>query len=191
MMTLIKPWLLLAFIFCLSACATVLDATSDKPIQPDPGKRTFGTYLDDEKLESVITVNLRKAGRGLENAHINVFCFNGVVLLTGEVPSQELRQLAADTARNISTVRQVHNELLIQSNSTFFSRTNDNWIASKIRSKVLLEEIESDRVKVIVENRVVYLMGLLTREEAQTISEMAAEITGVDKVVRVFEYIAR
>lgn len=183
--------LLFSCVTLLVACTPVMHATNDKPIQPDPGKRTFGTYIDDEKLESVITVNLRKTGPGLANAHINVFCFNGVVLLTGEVPSQELRQLAGDTARDIAQVRQVHNELLVQSNSTFFSRTNDNWLGSKIRSKVLLADIESERVKVIVENRVAFLMGLLTRAEAQTVSELAASIEGVQKVVRVFEYIDR
>lgn len=178
-------------IIFLSACVTLMDATNSKPIEPDPGKRTFGTYIDDEKLEDIITVNLRKTDPGLDSAHINVFCFNGVVLLTGEVPSAQLRTTAGDTSRTISKVRQVHNELLIQNNSTFFSRTNDNWIASKVRSKILVAEIESERVKVIVENRVVYLMGLLTREEAQTISEIAANTEGVEKVVRVFEYISR
>lgn len=190
-MAFIKTLILLAGIFSLSACVTVMDATNEKPIEPDPGKRTFGTYLDDEKLENIITVNLRKTGPGLEAAHINVFCFNGVVLLTGEVPSHELRTLAGETSRAISKVRQVHNELLVQSNSTFFSRTNDNWIASKVRSKILVADIESERVKVIVENRTVYLMGLLTREEAKTISEMSAKVDGVEKVVRVFEYINR
>lgn len=190
-MKLVKIALGMCLIWSLSACVSVMDATNNEPIRPDPGKRSFGTYIDDEKLENVIAVNLRKTGPGLESAHINVFCFNGVVLLTGEVPSQDLRQLAGETARKISQVRQVHNELLVQSNSTFFSRTNDNWLASKVRSKVLLAEIESERVKVIVENRVVYLMGLLTREEAQTVSEMVAETSGVEKVVRVFEYIDR
>lgn len=173
----------------LSGCVTVMDATSEKPIQPDPGKRSFGTYLDDQKLESVISVNLRKTGPGLEKAHINVFCFNGVVLLTGEVPSRELRELAGETARDIAQVRQVHNQLLIQNNATFFSRTNDNWLASKVRAKVLLADIESERIKVIVENRVVYLMGLVTEQEARKVAESAANTDGVNKVVRVFEYI--
>ena len=112
-----------------------------------------------------------------------------MVLLTGEVPSRELRELAGETARNIAQVRQVHNQLLIQSNATFFSRTNDNWLASKVRSKVLLADIESERIKVIVENRVVYLMGLVTEQEAKKVAESAANTDGVTKVVRVFEYI--
>ena len=99
---------------------------------------------------------------------------------------------AGETVRAISKVRQVHNELLVQSNATLFSRTNDNWIATKLRSKILVNhDIESDRVKSVVENRVVYLMGLLTREEANLVSSIAAGISGVEKVVRVIEYIER
>lgn len=179
--------------FCiLSACVTMLDATSDGPIEPDPGKRTFGAYVDDQRLEAMIQVNLRKADPRLADAHINVMSFNGVVLLTGEVPSSDLRQAAGETVRAISKVRQVHNELLVQSNSTVFSRTNDNWIATKLRSKILANrDIESERVKIVVENRVVFLMGLLTREEANLVSGIAAEISGVEKVVRVIEYIER
>lgn len=179
-------------ILSLTACVSMHEATSDGPIEPDPGKRTFGTYIDDQRLQSIVEVNLGKADPRLAEAHINVMCFNGVVLLTGEVPGADLRQLAGDTTRGINTVRQVHNELGVQSNSTMFSRSNDNWIATKLRTKILSnKDIESDRVKTVVENRVVYLMGLLTREEADLVSEIAAGVEGVQKVVRVIEYIER
>ena len=184
--------LLFGLLLALNGCVTMLDATSDGPIEPDPGKRTFGAYLDDQRLEAMIQVNLRKADPGLADAHVNVKSFNGVVLLTGEVSSNDLRQAAGETVRSISKVRQVHNELLVQSNATFFSRTNDNWIATKLRSKILVNhDIQSDRVKTVVENRVVFLMGLLTREEANLVSSIAAGISGVEKVVRVIEYIER
>lgn len=174
----------------LSGCVTLLDATNDGPIDADPGKRNLGQYFSDEKLETIIAVNLRKASPELEEAHINILCFNNVVLLTGEVPSKNARQIASETARSIKQVRQVHNELLIQSNATFFSRTNDNWLATKVRSKLIANrEIDAERVKVVVENRVVYLMGLLTRSEANTVAQVAASVRGVEKVVRVFEYI--
>jgi osmotically-inducible protein OsmY len=184
--------LLFNLLFAFSGCVTMLDATSDGPIEPDPGKRTFGAYVDDQRLEAMIQVNLRKADPRLADAHINVMSFNGVILLTGEVPSSDLRQAAGETVRAISKVRQVHNELLVQSNSTVFSRTNDNWIATKLRSKILANrDIESERVKLVVENRVVFLMGLLTRDEANLVSGIAAEVSGVEKVVRVIEYIER
>lgn len=174
----------------LSGCVTLLDATNDGPIDPNPGKRSLGQYFSDENLETIIAVNLRKASPELEKAHVNVTAFNDVILLTGEVPSKDLRQVASETARSIKQVRQVHNELLVQSNATFFSRTNDNWLATKVRAKLIASrEADAERVKVVVENRVVYLMGLLTRNEANIVSQAAAGIDGVEKVVRVFEYI--
>lgn len=191
-MSAIRAFFIASLLLCVTGCVTVLDAVNEKPIESDPGKRTLGAYMDDERLETIISVNLRKTAQGLAEAHINALSFNGVVLLTGEVPSNELRQLAGETVRGISQVRQVHNELLVKSNSTFFSRTNDNWIATKIRAKLLaIRDIESDRVKTVVENRNVYIMGLLTREEADQVSEMAADVSGVEKVVRVVEYVTR
>lgn len=186
----LRPILIAIFATLFTGCVTMLDATSNGPIQPDPGKRSIGAYMDDQRLETIVNVNLRKADERLSGAHINVMSFNNVILLTGEVPSNDLRQIAGETVRSINKVRQVHNELKVQSNSTFFSRTNDNWIATKLRSKILAHPgIESERVKTVIENRVVYLMGLLTREEANIVSELAASVSGVEKVVRVIEYI--
>lgn len=174
----------------ISGCVTLLDATNNGPIDPEPGKRSLGQYFADKNLETIIAVNLRKASPELADSHINILCFNGVVLLTGEVPSKDLRQAASETVRSIKQVRQVHNELLIQSNSTFFSRANDNWLATKVRAKFIINrDIDAERIKVVVENRVVYLMGLLTRSEATTASQVAADTSGVEKVVRVFEYL--
>jgi osmotically-inducible protein OsmY len=186
----IKLIQLFAFGVLLMGCVPMLDATTDGPINPDPGKRDLGQYFSDEKLETIIALNLRKANPELAGAHINVLCFNNVVLLTGEVPSAEMKQLASKTARKISQVRQVHNELLIQTNSTFFSRRNDNWLATKIRSKLIADgSVKIERIKVVVENGVVFLMGLVNRKEAETISQTAASVKGVDKVVRAFEYL--
>ena len=181
-------WLALAWLLC--SCVTLLDATNDTPIEPDPGKRSFGAYVDDERLETIIAVNLKKQNAGLESAHINVKVFNAVVLLSGEVASRELKELASETVRGLSKVRQVHNELQVQPNSTMSMRTADNWIATKVRSQMIADRaIQAERVKVIVEGRVVYLMGLLTRAEADMVSELAASVRGVAKVVRVIEYI--
>lgn len=192
MNTLLKLTCTVLFVVMTSGCVTVLDKVNDEPIQPDPGKRTFGTYMDDERLETILAVNLKKTNPELANAHINVESYNGVVLLTGEVPSKELKQAAGEIARDVASVRQVHNEILVRPNSTVFSRSNDSWISTKVRTKLLANRnIESERVKIVVENRIVYLMGMLTRGEADLASEVAASVSGVDKVVRVIEYVGR
>ncbi len=191
-MYLLKKSPLFLMMILLSGCAAFLDATTHNTIEHDKGKRSFGRYIDDENLETVLTVNMRKTGPALASAHINVTSFNGIVLLTGEVPSRKLKMLAGETARSNTSVRQVHNQLLVKSNSTLFSRTNDGWIATKVRSKIVRDgSVESERVKVIAENRIIYLMGLLTHPEAKTVSELAATIKGVEQVVRVIENIER
>ncbi len=181
--------ILTATIF-MSGCVSILDATREEPIQIDPGKRSFGGYMDDKQLKTVISVNIKKADPKLKDAHINVHTYNAVVLLTGEVENGELRRLAADTARKVNKVRQVYNELSVGPKTTFLSRTNDNWIHSRIKSKLVFNtDIDSDRVEIIVEDNVVYLMGKLTKVQAEKITEVVRTSRGVDKVVRAIEYI--
>ncbi|MFT5083569.1 MAG: osmotically-inducible protein OsmY [Lentisphaeria bacterium] len=180
----------LIFSLLMSACVTVIDATSEAPIQTDPSKRSFGGYIDDKQLQTIVAVNLKKASPELDEAHINTHSYNSVILLTGEVPSSELRELAGTTARQISRVRQVYNELTIGAKSSFSDRANDNWIHSKIRTKLLLNrDINSGRVEIIVENGVVYLMGLLTQVQTEKVTDVVRTTKGVKKVVRTIEYI--
>ncbi len=174
----------------LAGCVSVLDATTDEPIKRDPGKRTFGAYIDDKQLKTIISVNLRKADPQLEQANINVTIYNSVVLLTGQVPTKELREKAGQVARSANKVRQVYNELQILPNTSFLSRTNDSWLATKINTKLMAhKDIDSDRVVVIVENSTVFLMGLLTRVQSEKITDVARSTKGVSKVVRAIEYI--
>lgn len=174
----------------LSGCATVLDATHDGPIQPDPGERTFGTYIDDQQLETITKVNIGKAHPQLKAANIDVTSFNGVVLLTGQVPSNELRNLAGGTAQQVHSVRQVYNEIQVRGTTSMLARTSDTWLTTKVKSVLMTDkEIDSGRIKVITENGVVYLMGLLTRHEAENAAEKARTVGGVQKVVKAVEYI--
>ncbi|HEY7774243.1 MAG TPA: BON domain-containing protein [Marinagarivorans sp.] len=174
----------------LSGCSSFLAATYDGPIEQDPGQRTRGKVIDDREITTLLKVNLVKADPSLDDANIAVLCYNGVVLLAGQVPSNELRELAGDTARNINAVRQVHNQLTVASKATIYSRANDNWIGTKIRAKLFNStQVESNRVKILVENRVVYIMGLLTESETQHVTELARTTEGVDKVVRAVELV--
>ncbi|WP_078085704.1 BON domain-containing protein [Microbulbifer mangrovi] len=174
----------------VSGCATVLDATHDGPIQPDPGERTFGTYIDDQQLETITKVNIGKAHPQLKVANIDVTSFNGVVLLTGQVSSNELRNLAGGTAQQVHSVRQVYNEIQVRGTTSVLARTSDTWLTTKVKSVLMTDkEIDSGRIKVITENGVVYLMGLLTRHEAENAAEKARTVGGVQKVVKAVEYI--
>lgn len=181
---------LLGLSLLLNACTTVVNATTSEPIEPNPGKRTLGTKLDDGRLERIATVNLNKVDDRLAEAPISVHSHNEVVLLVGQVPNQELRELAGQTVNQLPRVRQVHNELEVEAPISFLARVNDNWLGTKIKTKLLANrDIEGSRVKVIVENNTVYLMGLVSRTEGEEITNVARHTRGVQKVVRVFEYI--
>lgn len=184
-------WLvLLTVILFTSACVTIIDATTDEPIKTDPNERSFGGYIDDKNIRTVVAVNIKKASAALDEAHVNVYVYNGVVLLTGEVQSQTQRDLAGKTARDVTRVRQVYNELQVQPKSKFMDRTVDNIMQTKINAKLMLnKDIESGKVKVIVENDVAYLMGLLTRVQTEKITDVVRKQPGIKKVVRAIEYI--
>ena len=186
----IWPGLLLIGIVTATGCTSAINVVTSEPIQPDARETSFGTDIDDWQMATLIGVNIKKANTLLEKSHINVHAYNKIILLTGEVPSNEMRALAGETARNFRGVRLLHNELQIQGATTLLARTNDGWLSTKVKTKLLANrKIKSRRVKVITENGAIYLMGLVTRSEADTITAVASNTRGARKIVRVFEYV--
>lgn len=173
----------------LAGCSHLVGAVRSEPIKDTPAKRTFGRYIDDQIVETKALVNLRKADPQLKESHLVVVSYNGIVLLTGQVPSEALRKKAAETVARIATVRRVHNELQVMGKTTLLIRSNDNWITGKIATRLALTENSgSERIKVVTENSVVYLLGLVSREEAATAAKIASQAQGVQRVVQLFEY---
>ncbi|WP_020207917.1 BON domain-containing protein [Gilvimarinus chinensis] len=173
-----------------SGCTSIISATTDEPITIDPGKRSLGVKIDDQQIETIAAVNINKAHPMLNDAPVSVHSFNAVVLLVGQVPTNELRELAGNTARKLPNVRQVHNELQVQAPISLLAGANDSWLTTKIKSKLLTNrDIDSGRLHIVTENNSVFLMGLVTHAEAEAITDVARHTGGVQKVVRVFEYI--
>jgi len=186
----IKKIALLTTLLSLSACATIIDTTTNEPIETDPGERSFGTYLDDERLEVIASVNINKAHPDLRLAHVNATSFNNIMLLTGQVPTEALKLLAQQTTEEISNIEKVYNELQIKGNTALLVRTNDSWLSTKTKAVFIADDIiDSSKIKVVVEDGVVYLMGRLTQTEADYATKVASTIIGVQEVVKVFEYL--
>lgn len=173
----------------LSGCAKIIEVTTSEPIQISTNKRSLGTRLNDNQIETVARVNLNKASPELEQARIHIDSFNGIVLLTGQVPTEALRQLAGTTVGQINTVRQLHNEILVAPRTRLPTHTKDAWLTTKLRTKLIASNIQSSRIHIITESKTVYLMGLVSRHEADRITEMARTTKGVAQVVKVFEYL--
>jgi osmotically-inducible protein OsmY len=181
--------LLLSFVLA-QGCSTIWSSTRTEPIEESDADRTIGTLIEDEVIENKALVNIDKADPELAQSHIVATSYNGILLIAGQVRTEELRQTAANTAAKIKKVRRVHNELTVSGKTSMVIRSNDSWITTKIKSKMLSNStIEGNRIKVVTENGVVYLMGLITKEEADRAAELARKTTGVQKVVRIFEYI--
>lgn len=173
----------------LNGCAKIITVTTSEPIQISTNKRTLGTKINDQQLETVARVNLNKASTQLEDAHINIDSFNNIILLTGQVPNEQLRDLAGSTVAKINSIQQVHNELTSGTPTDFQARSIDSWITTKIKTKLVASNIQSRRIRIITEARTVFLMGLVSRYEADRITDVAKNTDGVQQVVKVFEYI--
>lgn len=182
---------LMLLLLTIDGCATIRKANPNAgPISEDYSKRTLGTVIDDQQIESRAKVNIAKAHADLAKAHVVVVSFNGVVLLAGQVASEELRNLAAETVKNMRKVRIVHNELSIAGPTSLIARGNDAWLTTKVKTAMAASsDVVARRIKVVTENGVVYMMGLVTRDEADAAVRLARKRYGVQKIVKVFEYI--
>jgi osmotically-inducible protein OsmY len=143
----------------------------------------------DERIE--IQSSNRISERLKDQVHVNVTSFNRQVLLTGEATTEALKQEVERIVQGVPDVRSVMNELQIGKPSELGARSNDTYITSVVKSRmVTANKFNPIHVKVVTEAGVVYLMGLVTRKEADDATQVARTTSGVRRVVRVFEYIA-
>ncbi|MBA4142588.1 MAG: BON domain-containing protein [Nitrosospira sp.] len=188
-----KKLLLLALLLqSLSGCA-LLVATGvvtgvGAGVAVSQDRRTSGMFVEDEavELKSGRLIS-EKFGRG---AHVNVTSFNRHVLLTGEAPSETARKEIEAIVRGVEHVRGVTNEISVSEASSFASRSNDALITSKVKARFMDGGMfRVNHVKVVTEDSVVYLLGLVKAEEAESAVDIAKATGGVRKVVKVFEYV--
>jgi osmotically-inducible protein OsmY len=151
-------------------------------------RRAGETYLADEAIEirALNRINEKFGGK----VHVNVTSYNMKVLLTGEVPDAGIRDEVEKAVAGIVNVKGVANELAVGPISSFSARSNDTYITSKVKARFIdADKFRANHVKVVTEAGVVYLLGLVTRQEADDAVEIARTTAGVKKVVRIFEYI--
>ncbi len=180
--------LLCAALPWLNGCAPAaiaVGAAQVAVIAGDP--RTTGTQLDDQSIEFKVTT---EAGSRYGNdVHLNVTSYNGVVLLSGEVPSTVIQDEITKLAKDQPKVRVVHNEMVIGPVTDLGARTNDTFITSKVKTRLLEDDkFKAIYVKVVTERSVVYLMGIVPRSLGDAAAQTAATTEGVARVVKIFEY---
>jgi osmotically-inducible protein OsmY len=142
----------------------------------------------DERIEWTLLNRLND--RFKDQIHVNVTSFNRNVLLTGEAATDTVKQEAERLAAGVAEVRSVTNELAVGPASSLTNRSNDSYITSQVKARLVgAEGVNPLHVKVVTEAGVVYLMGLLTQKEADIATRVARQTSGVRKVVQVFEII--
>lgn len=151
-------------------------------------RRSTGAYVEDEEIELKTADRINKALG--DKIHINVTSYNRNVLLTGEAIDETSKTKAGNIAKDVQNVRNVTNDLAIAGASSLTSRSSDAYITSKVKARMVSENLfPANYVKVVTENSVVYLMGMVTRKEAEDAVKIARGTEGVQKVVTVFEYV--
>ncbi len=179
------PWTrraLAGLTVCLAGCVSLTGE--------DPTLRTPGGLIDDEVVERMAARRISDASENLAASHIKVNSYDGIVLLTGQVESESLRDLAQRSVSDVKKIRRVHNELTIGGPTSLVARVNDNWLETKVRSHLIANhDAPSARIKVVVEDGVVYLIGIVTRAQADATVDVARSVFGVQKVVKVFDYL--
>ncbi len=150
-------------------------------------RRTTGAQLDDQTIE--LKVETTAGSRWGNDLHLNITSYNGNVLLTGEAATAEMRSEIVQLAKSTEKVRTVYDEMVVGPVTDIGARSNDTYITSKVKARMIeAESVSSIYVKVVTERSVVYLMGIVSREQGDAAAQVAATTEGVARVVKLFEY---
>ena len=189
-----KVFALLAAIVAVtlnSGCAaTAVGAGAAAGVGAAVDRRTAGTLIDDEIIEVKAIAALGEDKNLWEQSHFNVTSFNGITLLSGEAPSDALKLRAQQIVTSVRKVRHVYNEVVVAAPSSVLSRSNDGYLTAKVKSALLAaNDVQANHVKVVTEAGTVFLTGLQKRAEAERATDIARRVGGVQRVVKLFEYL--
>jgi osmotically-inducible protein OsmY len=180
---------LVALVPVLQSCIPLLvGAGVGAGVMMAEDRRTSGTVLEDQTIE--IKAKNRITEKYGEQVNVSVTSFNRYVLLTGQAPTDEIRQDLPVLVLEVPSVRNVQNEIVVGGISSTTSRASDALLTSRVKGRLAQnKDVSANNVKVVSENGTVFLMGLVTRAEAETASQTAATTSGAQRIVKVFEYL--
>lgn len=176
-----------ASVLLLSGCVPILvGGTAATSASVITDRRTTGNIVSDEVVEKRVNYDITQAV-GSDGMHITVTSYDGKVLLSGEVATQEAKDKAQSVAQQSLDVKSVVNELAVQPVTSVTQRLSDSMLATKVRSNIIAtKKISLNQMKVAVDRGIVYLMGIVTKDEAEITKQVASGVSGVSRVVAVF-----
>lgn len=172
----------------LSGCAPVIVGGAGVGVLMTEDRRTVTTYLMDEEIE--LKAGHRTSEAKLEKVHANFTSYNRRLLITGEAPTDALKARVSEIARGVENVREgeVKNELQIAAPTSLVTRSNDALLTVQVKTSLFNDRrLNANQIKVVTENGVVFLMGIVKEDEGNAAAEVASKTSGVTRVVKVFE----
>lgn len=185
-----KFLLLLSLSLALQGCIFVVGAAAGAAgVAIVYDHRKIEKMLLDENIAKQANANIQANENLRFKTHIEVNCFNQVVLLTGEALSPELRTLAYNVVQKVPNVKKIYNQIAIKGPTSSLTQASDSWITTKIKTQMLATKgLQSSNIKVVTENGVVYLMGSVNPDQANIAVNIARRVSGVQRVIKVFQY---
>jgi osmotically-inducible protein OsmY len=171
----------------LAGCFAAAVGGAGTAVAISQDRRTLGTITEDQGIEIKTTDRINDR---FPNVHTDIASYNRMVLLVGQAPDEAAKAECEKIARSIENVRGVYNEMTVAGSASASTRTNDAYITSKVKARFVDQhKFNVLYIKVVTETGAVYLLGLVTHQEANDAVEIARTTDGVQKVVKLFEYL--
>jgi osmotically-inducible protein OsmY len=180
----------LLIISVLQGCAAVAVVAVTTGASMVSDRRSIGNQIDDQSIEVEAYNEISKNKSLDDNTNLHVISVNGSVLIIGQAPNTYLRDQVIKIINDINGVVLIHNQIRIGNLTSITTQTNDVWLTSKVKSALFAsDEVDGNTIKVITENAEVFLMGLVTKKEADIAINITRNISGVNRVFKAFEYL--
>ncbi len=173
----------------LQGCAAVAVVAITTGASMATDRRSLGNQIDDQSIEIEAYNEIAKNQSLSDNTNLHISSLNGSVLIVGQAPNTFLKDQAIKILHNIGEVTRIHDQIRIGNTTSVITQTNDVWLTSKIKTALFSsDEVSGKDIKVITENAEVFLMGIVSKKEADTAVNIARNIRGVSRVFKAFEY---
>ena len=170
------------------AVATIVAITTGASMATD--RRSIGNQIDDQTIELNAYNSLAEQKPISDNTNLNIFSVNSSLLIVGQAPNTYLKDLAVKTVSEIKGVTDIHNQIRIGSITSIATQTHDIWVTSKVKAALFTsDKVNGKDIKVVTENGEVFLLGIVSKKEADIAVEITRNISGVNLVFKAFEYL--
>jgi osmotically-inducible protein OsmY len=173
----------------MSGCAPlIIGGAATAAVAMSEDRRSSGVFVDDENNENraLLKVKTRYGGQ----VHVNITSYNRQVLITGEAASEDVKRGVEEEVTSVPGIKRIFNEMSVGPQAGVISVSNDTRLTAIVKTRFLeANRFQANHVKVVTENGVVYLMGIVKRSEADAAAQLASTTSGVARVVRLFEYL--